>query len=780
VTNVPDAKFAIAGLAITPDRRTASPQNGSIAGQKWNDVDGDQIKDPAEPGLEGWRIYIDQNNNGQLDTVTIPGQPAIPGTPGKTQTVSSASNLNLAIPDQSDAGLTNSLQVTAVGTILDINVTLDITHTWDSDLKVELISPAGTHVKLVTNRGQGGANFHNTVFDDSANVSISTASPPFTGTFRPETPLSALNGQVGTGTWQLSIKDIAFGDTGVLNSWSITIADSGTPDIPATPETTAFAEPDTLTAADGTYSFVNLTPSALPYHIREYFDPAQVAAGWTQTWAPPPVTVTSGSNIVGHDFGNRIPLVQLGSIQGQKFVDVDQDGVKDGNEPGSPNWIVFIDADNDGIRDISSLPTIVDSTDVGKQIKDLTTIQSQLAVDSTGSIVNAEVTLNITHSFVGDLEAYLTSPSGRRILLFSRVGGQYNDFVDLTLSDSGSLPIDTIGFNDLDSDSHYTGIWRPEEALSTFNGDEAAGIWTLSITDTVQEDEGSLDDWSLSFNTSELFQITDADGKYQFDNLVAGNYVVREEAKPGWTQVPPAVTTIPGATWTSAHWDVTVGTNGVQNVDFGDFVAVNLAGDYYRDLIVDASDYVLWRKTLGSQVANSSGADGDGNGAVEQADLAVWQANYGHTFAASGSGSGLATLAAASGAEEQSLDRGEPAPATTAQEPLSIQLASEVSGSTNDSAKPQVAATQVYELVRSNSPIAHVATVIESSSESESRSDLGLLAWLAASSDDGRPEADLGSSSDDDLFGSHRSDEPESVDVAFEMLEGNALACTAI
>ena len=52
-----------------------------------------------------------------------------------------------------------------------------------------------------------------------------------------------------------------------------------------------------------------------------------------------------------------------------------------------------------------------------------------------------------------------------------------------------------------------------------FYGDDAAGIWTLSITDTVAGDEGILNSWSLSFGSGELFQTTDASGNYQFDNL---------------------------------------------------------------------------------------------------------------------------------------------------------------------------------------------------------------------------------------------------------------------
>ena len=63
-----------------------------------------------------------------------------------------------------------------------------------------------------------------------------------------------------------------------------------------------------------------------------------------------------------------------------------------------------------------------------------------------------------------------------------------------------------------------------------------------------------------------------------------------------------------------------------------------LPGDYNRDNFVDAADYTVWRDALGAAVTPYSGADGDGNGLVEQADFDVWVANFGETSSA---GSGL-------------------------------------------------------------------------------------------------------------------------------------------
>jgi hypothetical protein len=54
-----------------------------------------------------------------------------------------------------------------------------------------------------------------------------------------------------------------------------------------------------------------------------------------------------------------------------------------------------------------------------------------------------------------------------------------------------------------------------------------------------------------------------------------------------------------------------------------------LAGDFNRSGQVDLSDYVIWRRTLGTAVgSNFLGADGNGNGVVDAGDYQVWRANY--------------------------------------------------------------------------------------------------------------------------------------------------------
>ena len=49
------------------ETKTFADVRGTIRGTKWNDLNGNGIKDDNEPGLAGWTIYLDENENGQLD-----------------------------------------------------------------------------------------------------------------------------------------------------------------------------------------------------------------------------------------------------------------------------------------------------------------------------------------------------------------------------------------------------------------------------------------------------------------------------------------------------------------------------------------------------------------------------------------------------------------------------------------------------------------------------------------------------------------------------------------
>lgn len=109
------------------------------------------------------------------------------------------------------------------GVIRDVNVTIDVDHTWTNDLEIFLIGPNGQRVLLVRGEGGSGHNFSQTTFDDAATSTIEGATAPFLGTFQPEESLTVLNRLDPNGTWTLEINDRALADGGALNAWSLNI-----------------------------------------------------------------------------------------------------------------------------------------------------------------------------------------------------------------------------------------------------------------------------------------------------------------------------------------------------------------------------------------------------------------------------------------------------------------------------------------------------------------------------------------------------------------------------
>ncbi|GFE69595.1 proprotein convertase P-domain-containing protein [Chroococcus sp. FPU101] len=153
------------------------------------------------------------------------------------------SNTVMTIADYST--ITSNLSVSGVsGNISDVDVLININHTWNSDLRVFLINPLGTQIELFTEVGIGGQGFLNTRLDDEASASIASGSGTFTGSFRPKGSLSNFDGTDANGSWKLKITDGAEGDTGTLTSWSLMINGGTTP--PPPPPPPPASEVDTL------------------------------------------------------------------------------------------------------------------------------------------------------------------------------------------------------------------------------------------------------------------------------------------------------------------------------------------------------------------------------------------------------------------------------------------------------------------------------------------------------------------------------------------------------
>lgn len=573
---------------------TTTPSS-SISGYKFNDLNGDGDQDANEPGLAGWTIYLDQNNNGVLDPVTRTYSSShVPKVIGDLSTVTS----KLAVNGDSGTKIT------------DVNVTLDITHAWDSDLAVYLIGPGptGTRVELFSSVGVDGQNFTNTTLDDAATVSITDGSAPFTGSFRPVEALSALNGLDPIGTWELEIEDQSGDETGILNSWSLTLT------------TDALDEPYTQTNADGSYEFTDLSPGT--YMVRELQQ-----TNWEQTWpnsllgiawdgqlydvdpatgaavnprttnvtTPVGLTVASDCTLYTlNTFGGKPQansLYILDSITGQSAL-VGSTGlarVAEGDLDFDPVTGILY-----GIQEVSGgrrLFTVDPSTGQG-------TIVGGLAAGDVSAMV-----------FSGDGTLYMMDTSMDRVLTINKATGATLTAIPLSVNLGGLAGMDfdptagtlyvtdsgTGGTNQLYSldpasgqmtaigPTGLTGFALSGLAFLGAGGNGAHIVILGSGEDVSGKDFGNrqlpgeilgqkwndldgdgiqdadelegLEGWTIYLDLNHngrwdgatlepYYDVTDGDGDYAIVDVPPGTYQVREEQQSGWNQTYPASTTL--------------------------------------------------------------------------------------------------------------------------------------------------------------------------------------------------------------------------------------------
>ncbi len=157
--------------------------------------------------------------------------PVITCGPEPTISATVSDSPALAIVDNTTVSTT--IEVTDEFDITDLNVDLNITHTWVGDLRITLQSPSGTQVLIFDGAADGcsGDNIIDLYDDESSNALSCMAGTPDAfplADYRPSNPLSAFDGQSTVGTWTISIEDAAAGDTGTLNTWGLTYSYANT------------------------------------------------------------------------------------------------------------------------------------------------------------------------------------------------------------------------------------------------------------------------------------------------------------------------------------------------------------------------------------------------------------------------------------------------------------------------------------------------------------------------------------------------------------------------
>jgi subtilisin-like proprotein convertase family protein len=211
-----------------------TPPDGSIAGRACLEGEGDHsgIKVTATPGgnfaytavdgtyvIEGMydATYTVTATKDGWSTAVETGVVVSGGLPTggvdfllyPTQTAEQCISPALGIPDNNPTGVYSTLTMLQDVAISDVEIYLNLTHTYIGDLIVEIRSPEGTTVRL-HNRGGGSADNIIGWYDSTLPVAGPGA-------------LSNFTGQHSAGEWRLWVSDNASIDVGTVNTWCVKV-----------------------------------------------------------------------------------------------------------------------------------------------------------------------------------------------------------------------------------------------------------------------------------------------------------------------------------------------------------------------------------------------------------------------------------------------------------------------------------------------------------------------------------------------------------------------------
>ncbi|MDA8595799.1 M12 family metallo-peptidase [Flavobacteriaceae bacterium] len=120
-------------------------------------------------------------------------------------------------------------------------------------------------------------------------------------------------------------------------------------------------------------------------------------------------------------------------------------------------------------------------------------------------VIDVNVGLTVSHTYIGDLQVSLIAPSGKEVILkYIDSGNGSNDFEGTVFDDDAEMSI-------IMGSAPYVGAFKPQEPLLLMNGEFADGIWVLKIIDGGPADVGTFIDGFLEI-TGLINEDIDGDG----------------------------------------------------------------------------------------------------------------------------------------------------------------------------------------------------------------------------------------------------------------------------
>ena len=169
-----------------------------------------------------WRVIpANRCGNGNSATATVYSFDTGTITCDQTFTATDYSDAAIASVANSDASV--PLTITGGFTIGDINVNINLTHTYVQDMTITLEGPAsiGSPIIVLLQEPCGDHDNINCTMDDNGGTPQCAGNPAISGPIAPVDNLSNLNGLPADGVWILRIDDPYNGDGGSVNLFSI-------------------------------------------------------------------------------------------------------------------------------------------------------------------------------------------------------------------------------------------------------------------------------------------------------------------------------------------------------------------------------------------------------------------------------------------------------------------------------------------------------------------------------------------------------------------------------
>jgi subtilisin-like proprotein convertase family protein len=327
-----------------------------------------------------------------------------------------------------------------------IAVQTSITHPFDGDIDMSLVTPYGAR-ELSSDNGSAGDNYTDTVFSDDATIAITAGAPPYTGTFAPEQDLAVFTGVPLSGSYRLRVADDQPEDTGQITSFSIGVCQ--------------------CLASSGQCEFGLACQNGVDDDGDGLVD-CQEAACASSPGCPKPESACGDA------------------------LDNDGDNLVDCSDPSCAWACTALGSACTGANRIFTYgPTNLPQTlpQIGAA-----GFPAPIFSASGGSVVAAAVRFNATHTYVADLVLTLSSPAGTQRVLTSANGGLGDNYIDTVFIDSALAVIGTTGYDT----APFTGNYQPEEPFSAWAGQSALGIWQGELTDVETGDGGSFTELSLA------------------------------------------------------------------------------------------------------------------------------------------------------------------------------------------------------------------------------------------------------------------------------------------